>query len=471
MDPSKPPSDIGASSKANSDIEERPKASSDIGVTTIGSKLSSSIDFAKPDGLKAELESKSGKCDREPRHRSGSVNVKLSSTEPGHPTPVEDAPVDSRLPRKRGKLVHSCGSIDNSLPSYSFVSTNSFEHVGDGTCSVKRRTSLFDPEKLKLQAKIEECSRAERRNSEFPENLDDSFFKYRSTRYKVSCSESENSARSQAKLQKSQSFACSNVVAPRARQWTKMRSLSGSQDICNQSSFKCQSRLVKMQTLVNLDNIETNIENIPECAVLDSGFNSKKVHANNYICPSEDKHQARALKHSSSFQVGCKLRETRIVNTFEKPKLLSSRSFSAGNRVSESGRQPRLGNVSTTKCYDGSISCSIDGDTVQFENSMIGNRRSNLSPPPLSNLQIFAISTKPLDIPVTTIDTVPSDVDKLPSLPIIQHSECRLESEKKLSILEPPPPGLVSREESTENWNRFLVQLNSILESRAGEFV
>ncbi|XP_043507013.1 uncharacterized protein LOC122527152 isoform X4 [Frieseomelitta varia] len=102
MDPSKPPSDIGASSKANSDIEERPKASSDIGVTTIGSKLSSSIDFAKPDGSKAELESNSDKCDREPRHRSGSVNVKLSSTESGHPTPVEDAPVDStRLPRKR----------------------------------------------------------------------------------------------------------------------------------------------------------------------------------------------------------------------------------------------------------------------------------------------------------------------------------------------------------------------------------
>lgn len=466
MDPSKPPSDIGASSKANSDIEERPKASSDIGVTTIGSKLSSSIDFAKPDCSKTELESNSGKCDREPRHRSGSVNVKLSSTESGHPASVEDAPVDSRLPRKRGKLVHSCGSIDDELLSYSFVSTNSFEHVGDETYSVKRRTSLFDPEKLKLQAKIEEC-RAERRNSEFS---DDSFFKYRSTRYKVSSLESEdNSVRSRAKLQKSQSFACSNIIAPRARQWAKIRSLSGSQDICNQSSFKCQSRLVKMQTLVNLDNIETNIKNISECAVLDSELNSKKVHVNNYT--SGDKCQAsRALKHSSSFQIGCKLRETRIVNTFEKPKLWGSRSFCAGNRVSESSRQPKLGNISTTKCYDGSISSSIDGETVQFENSMIGNRRSNLSPPPLSNLQIFAISTKPLDIPVTTIDTVPSDVDKLPSLPII-HSECRLEPEKKLSILEPPPPGLVSREESTENWNRFLVQLNSILESRAGEFV
>ncbi|XP_033365338.1 uncharacterized protein LOC117242620 isoform X1 [Bombus vosnesenskii] len=101
MDPSKPPSDISVPSKANSDIEERPKASSDIGVTTLGSKLSNSIDFTNPDSSKVELELKGSKCDIEPRHRSGSINVKLPSMEPGHPAPVEDAPVDSRLPRKR----------------------------------------------------------------------------------------------------------------------------------------------------------------------------------------------------------------------------------------------------------------------------------------------------------------------------------------------------------------------------------
>ncbi|XP_068986017.1 serine-rich adhesin for platelets-like isoform X3 [Bombus flavifrons] len=101
MDPSKPPSDISVPSKANSDIEERPKASSDIGVTTLGSKLSNSIDFTNPDSSKVELELNGSKCDIEPRHRSGSINVKLPSTEPGHPAPVEDAPVDSRLQRKR----------------------------------------------------------------------------------------------------------------------------------------------------------------------------------------------------------------------------------------------------------------------------------------------------------------------------------------------------------------------------------
>ncbi|XP_017882688.1 cordon-bleu protein-like 1 isoform X2 [Ceratina calcarata] len=90
MDPSKPPSDIGAPSKANSDIEDRPKASSDIGVTTLGSKISSSIDFTK----EPEPERKN---DLE-RQRSGSVNVKLSTEQD---RPVDDVPVDARVSRKR----------------------------------------------------------------------------------------------------------------------------------------------------------------------------------------------------------------------------------------------------------------------------------------------------------------------------------------------------------------------------------
>ncbi|XP_068986019.1 uncharacterized protein [Bombus flavifrons] len=128
MDPSKPPSDISVPSKANSDIEERPKASSDIGVTTLGSKLSNSIDFTNPDSSKVELELNGSKCDIEPRHRSGSINVKLPSTEPGHPAPVEDAPVDSRLQRKRDTnlsetdvlLQKVSDTLSNSLPVASF---------------------------------------------------------------------------------------------------------------------------------------------------------------------------------------------------------------------------------------------------------------------------------------------------------------------------------------------------------------
>ncbi|KOC67950.1 Cordon-bleu protein-like 1 [Habropoda laboriosa] len=82
MDPSKPPSDI------------------DIGITTIGSKLSSTIDFTKPDSLKMDMESKMG-SDLEPRQRSGSMNVKLSSMDLKNNIPVEDTPVDAKVARKR----------------------------------------------------------------------------------------------------------------------------------------------------------------------------------------------------------------------------------------------------------------------------------------------------------------------------------------------------------------------------------
>lgn len=105
-----------------------------------------------------------------------------------------------------------------------------------------------------------------------------------------------------------------------------------------------------------------------------------------------------------------------------------------------------------------------------WNNSLEQYAENNLSPPLLSTLQIFAISTKPLDIQMAPTDSISSDIDELPSLPIINHTENRLK-ERKLSILQPPPPGLVNRQESNENWNCFLVQLNSILESRVGEFV
>lgn len=101
-------------------------------------------------------------------------------------------------------------------------------------------------------------------------------------------------------------------------------------------------------------------------------------------------------------------------------------------------------------------------------NNSLEQYAKNLSPL-LSTLQIFAISTKPLEIQMST-NSIPSDIDELPSLPIINYTENKLK-EKKLSILQPPPPGLVNRQESNENWNCFLVQLNSILESRVGEFV
>ncbi|CAK9818563.1 Cordon-bleu protein-like 1, partial [Anthophora quadrimaculata] len=124
IDPSKPSSDIGVPSKANSDIEERPKASSDIGIVTSGSKLSSTIDFTKPNSLKMDKESNMGKFDLEPRQKSGSTNVKLSNMDLKNPVPVEDAPVDARVARKRDVnlsetvvlLQKVSDTLSNSLP-------------------------------------------------------------------------------------------------------------------------------------------------------------------------------------------------------------------------------------------------------------------------------------------------------------------------------------------------------------------
>lgn len=475
MDPSKPPSDISAPSKANSDIDERPKASSDIGVAT-STKLSPIMDLARSESKNKDDELKACNSDVEPRHRSGSMNVKLPNDEPRIVASVEDAPVDARVPQKRGKLIRSYGSIENNAPSYSFVSTNSFEQMFDveeRMNSVKKRRSPFDFEKMKLHSRIEECRRSFSMNRKISGDLGDRCFANWSSRSKTNSLDlGDDCSRSRSKLQKSQSFAYSNVVASRFRNWPRTHSVQEHREISDRKSFDSQTRLVKMQTLVNLDNIEVNVKNVPQCEALEKKLNSKTSRVPNYIC--QERHQAKSLKHSLSFQNSFKLRETKIVSSFEKPNLSSSRSFCVRNGLSDNGsnrmenREAKLGDVNTTKCYNGSISSSLNADSLKNQMNCC---RSNLSPPPLSSLQIFAISTKPLDIPVPTLDPIPNNVDKLPSLPIIQRNECRVESEKKLSILEPPPPGLVSREESTESWNRFLVQLNSILESRAGEFV
>ncbi|XP_076684157.1 uncharacterized protein LOC143377105 isoform X5 [Andrena cerasifolii] len=113
MEPSKPASDIGES-------EARPKASSDIGVTTVGAKLSPGFE-PEP----ANPEPKACKLEVAPRHRAGSVNAKLPSDEPRNVAPVEDAPVDARVPRKRADtklsqtdvlLQKVSDTLSNSLP-------------------------------------------------------------------------------------------------------------------------------------------------------------------------------------------------------------------------------------------------------------------------------------------------------------------------------------------------------------------
>lgn len=165
--------------------------------------------------------------------------------------------------------------------------------------------------------------------------------------------------------------------------------------------------------------------------------------------------------------------ETELTSSLGKSSLTASRSLRSRYDTKAPGpldlaaiHPSRLGRLSTTRCYASPVvALSKKREPVAQQYA-----ESNLSsPPPLSNLQIFAISKRPLNVQTAAAaDSV--DIGALPSLPIINHAESKSE-ERKLSILEPPPPGLVSRQESNESWNRFLVQLNSILESRAGEFV
>ncbi|XP_078044284.1 uncharacterized protein LOC144473851 isoform X6 [Augochlora pura] len=148
MDPSKPPSDIGAPSKANSDIEERPKASSDIGVTTAGAK----INFAKPKSM--VVDSKPGKMDIEPRVRSGSINVKLPSDE-GKTVPVEDAPVDVRVPRKRDA---NLSETDVLLQKVSDTLSNSLPVANSNQVPAKRFVTPVEAKSIKANTSKETTS-------------------------------------------------------------------------------------------------------------------------------------------------------------------------------------------------------------------------------------------------------------------------------------------------------------------------
>nr|XP_031841194.1 uncharacterized protein LOC116430769 isoform X8 [Nomia melanderi] len=165
MDPSKPPSDIGAPSKANSDIEERPKASSDIGVTTVGAK----IDFANTGSSTVCVEAKAGKMDVESRHRSGSVNVKLPPSNEGHTVPVEEAPVDVRVPSKR-----DCNpsETDVLLQKVSDTLSNSLPASTLSQVPVERFVSLVEAKSRTTNAEKtlnEEEDSKQRQSNDFPD--------------------------------------------------------------------------------------------------------------------------------------------------------------------------------------------------------------------------------------------------------------------------------------------------------------
>lgn len=226
----------------------------------------------------------------------------------------------------------------------------------------------------------------------------------------------------------------------------------------------------------------TDLESLPPCGILESRFSPKRSHSGNYIC--DEKCQMRMLKQSLSFQSTRKLKETKIESDdFYRGGLKSSHSFNAKSRFERmnSGEVPKLGDFSlTSSLNEPRISSreNLEQGELHFQNSP--------TPYPLSNLQIFAISAKleniqaipkfvkpsAVEVPDIRVD---DETEDLPSLPTpVARSSFRKNNSREtelVSIFKPPPPGLVSRQESNENWNNFLSRLNSILESRVGEFV
>lgn len=389
MDPSKPPSDIGAPSKANSDID-CPKANSDIAIST---QSMLELDYEpKSEAATYEFDdnieqNRTVKMNVEACSETDSVNYKLVKTDVEMVAPVEVAPKveQARVVTKKGKLVRITSSSNALLRSF------------------KARDSSGNPHQISEDMGMnDEMSHA----TLYPR-------KYRFS------------------------------ILKKGRLYTVTQRYRSQYDNSIGTNFVNNVSL----GIVTKDHIQNTIGHISQ-----ESQSLKRIPSlyENHEEVSFDSHKFFANKSNKLIcYAKCCTKEYDYSN-----KQLRRRQTS----MNLEGIKPNIKNMK----------CEILESP--WNNSLEQYAENNLSPPLLSTLQIFAISTKPLDIQMAPTDSISSDIDELPSLPIINHTENRLK-ERKLSILQPPPPGLVNRQESNENWNCFLVQLNSILESRVGEFV
>lgn len=424
MDPSKPPSDIGAPSKASSDID-CPKANSDIGVST--RSVRSQLDYKSKSGA-ATCESdgnvQQNSAEAEPivvaYSNSDSVNSKLVNADVEVTGPRVD---QARVAAKRGKPARNASS-SNALSRSLQNSSGDPRRVGEGKTRRNDKTH-------RAACSLEKYRLAVSRNDKLHAA---------SQRYRLQ--HNDNSVNADCVLGAADvSLGRYHAVEDNARDATGRQVL--------RISRNSQLPLAKSRIRASLRE---------SCQV--------------YRDPDR---KIATLAGSKSFRSNARETKQRWCSS-EKPRLVLSRSLrsarcwkTSSSLVKSAVYSPELGGLSSTDCHTSPVVstgsrgvCNTSGQCAE----------GNLSPPPLSTLQIFAISTKPLDIQMAPVDSdLPGDVDELPSLPMIKHMGNKSEEERKLSILKPPPPDLVSRQESNDNWNRFLVQLNAILEGRAGEFV
>lgn len=459
IDPSKSPSDIGAPSKASSDIDCF-KANSDICISTqstclLNHKPKSEIVMCKSN---SDMQQNcTVKMNFEARSKSNPVDHKLTKMDTEKIAPIEVAlkVEQARIAAKRGKLAcilnilsHSSKSQD-SLRNFHQVSesgnmynSNIFRavlHLRKYKSSISNRGKLY-PTSQRLQS----CNNPVNADSanyisvgiitkDHIQNIDR---EYQASRiYQKSY---KNLTRSQIKLNLYENSKKSIFLNSHNRLVSKLNKFMCPVDHCTKEC-NCFNKQLTF----------TNLENRYNLKLLDSS-----------IC---DKRGRKVLTHRS-FQDEIISKETKLANLFKEPELISLQNVCSNN-----SKMPVSLEFTVTELYNytSSIISNKEREACNPSEKYVEN---DLFPPPLSTLQIFVISTKPLNIQIMPTDSVPGNMDELPSLPIINHTRNKLK-EKKLSILEPPPPGLVNRQESNESWNRFLVQLNSILENRTGKFV
>lgn len=459
---------IGVPSKTNSDTD-CPKINSNIGISAQSMRQ---LDYE----LKSEITCESD-CDiqqnctaeanTKARSKTDLVNSELVKTEVIALVEATPRVEQTRVAAKRGKLEHTANNLYALLCN---SKTSEDPQVGEGT-NIDEKTfhvTLY-PRKYrfsgnKLHAAIKKChSQCDNSASvNFVNDISVGIVTQITDQLLRICQNSQDLKRIKLNSRHYHvgtiSFDNCELLTNRSNKCTN----------CDNSYTKIYNHmskhLAKIQTSVN------DIKSDMKCEVLKSTLNPKLLHSSSYVC--RGKYSKKDSSYNMNFQNNMILKEIKLSSFFKNSNLTSSQNFclkhfKTMNSLEFLSYSPKLDKINTTKCHTNSI---VSCENRKSRNCSKQYAENNLYPPPLSTLQIFAISTKPLDIQMRFIESIPSDINELPSLPIINYTENKL-PERKLSILEPPPPGLVSRQESNESWNRFLVQLNSILENRIGEFV
>ncbi|KAK0096063.1 hypothetical protein PV326_006608 [Microctonus aethiopoides] len=414
---SKPPSDIAGSSGT----EMNSKANSDIAMSVHASTKLVAKNFCHTSQLEMNND---GKRQTVAKLDDETCRIDVPKAEKNISTSIEDAKkVERARVAPQGKLVRSGSSFDDNGPTYSFISQNRYEIINE----------VNETSNLSLN-----CVR---------ENV-------------------ISSDKSMGNLKVPKKFVCkANINSPTLENLRHQneftvprRSVHGIttfESLKHHNDVMIEEKLVKIPTIINLNNIDMNNTSTgkSENAI---DYNSKARNKNLKKIPIDRNDKSSFLMNSHSFCCS----NNHLQNFKDRNNIRTSL-----RRVSKSGdltmtNSHNYNDSVTSLSSNGKKICSLSDHDLTSNNSS--------SPPSKNTLQIFAISTEPVNIHAPQMNLIPNEINDIPSFPLLNKFQSNTHSNvnKKLNILEPPPPGLVSREESNENWNQFLIQLNTIIESR-----